>query len=513
MHLNADIVFDNLPASLHAKMTGPKSMDLSLRRPELYAGGNASFKANRLYLVNADRVPQRAPIERGCVVVCIGDSPLLERYRKHASVIVVTADADFYRTFNLLQNIFDKYDDWERDLRALIEQHGEVSQLLERSEPLFENHIFAIDADFRILGSSQEPSELVAEKTLSATDGKSLNLSAFDQFLELHDLSMDERDPIILTLLDQTTLNYNLFEEDEYRGCLTIHYRKRPYRPSDKPLAVMLGSFILASIRQLASHAPEGIGSLRQAVQALVEERPLDSLERDVLEAANDGRKLVCMRLKLSNRLEQLPLGYARNALEETFDRSIVFEYHHNSLVAMIDVGGFGESEYRTRILQGIAPFTGSMEMKAGISSPQSDLFASHALFLQANRALDIGILLDAGEHAYFFEDYALRDLVMNAVTDMRLELLFPEGLQRLIEHDAASSTSYVETLRSYLNNNLSVAKTASDLYIHRSTLMERLTRIKRELHIDFDDPDEQLRLRILLKAIQMRDELRSIQG
>ena len=105
-----------------------------------------------------------------------------------------------------------------------------------------------------------------------------------------------------------------------------------------------------------------------------------------------------------------------------------------------------------------------------------------------------------------------MRDLVLSSVRDMRLELLFPEGLRRLVDHDKDSSTSYIETLRVYLENNLSIAKTSSDLFVHRSTLIERLARIKRELNLDFDNPNVQLRLRILLKAMQSRSELRSVQ-
>ena len=99
--------------------------------------------------------------------------------------------------------------------------------------------------------------------------------------------------------------------------------------------------------------------------------------------------------------------------------------------------------------------------------------------------------------------------MVMNAPCEMDLELLFPEGLTRLLAHDAASATSYVETLRVYLENNLSVAKTAKDLYVHRSTLMERLERIRRELGMDLDDPDVQLELRLLLRAMQIGSEMR----
>jgi hypothetical protein len=291
-----------------------------------------------------------------------------------------------------------------------------------------------------------------------------------------------------------------------------VLYEGRPYRPSDKPLVKLLGKYLLSAMQQLAARAPEGLGSLRQAVQALVEERPLDSVERDVVAAANDGRFFVCIRLKLSNQLEQLPLGFVRNAIEEVFPGSIVFEYHRNSVVAMLDVGESSDESFRAAIEKGLKPFVNSMALDAGISNPYNDLLVAKSLFLQANNALDLGLLFDPAKRLYYFEDYALRELVMSSVQDMRLELLFPEGLRRLVDHDKVSSTSYIETLRVYLENNLSVAKTSSDLFVHRSTLMERLARIKRELGLDLDDSDVQLRLRILLKAMQSRSELRSAQ-
>ena len=266
MNLNADIVFDNLPPEMNARMAGPKVLDLALRRPELYEGGGAIFEADRLYLVNSDRVPQRARAERGCVIVCIGDSPLLERYRKNCSVIVIERDTDFYQAFNTLQRIFDSYDKWETELRKIIDRSGSVSQLLMCSEPVFGNPLFAIDEDFKILGASIGTATPSTGKGLSG--GKTLGIDELDQFLELHDLSMDEHEPLVLTLLDQTTLNYNLFESDAYRGCLTVRYEGRPYRPSDKPLIEQLGRFVLIAKQQLAARAPEGLGSLRQAVQA-----------------------------------------------------------------------------------------------------------------------------------------------------------------------------------------------------------------------------------------------------
>ncbi|MBR3257407.1 MAG: hypothetical protein IKF96_00295, partial [Eggerthellaceae bacterium] len=198
MLLNADILFDNLPAELRASATGPKTMELGLPRPELYEGGEAPLRAGHLYLVSADRVPQRALAERGCVIISIGDSIRLERYRMRCCVIVVDREADFYRTFNILQRIFDVYDAWEEDLRRILEDNADISRMLTASEAVFDNPLFAIDGSFRMLGASALAASLSRIADIPRAEGGSLSLEAVGQFLDVHDLRMEEREPLVL---------------------------------------------------------------------------------------------------------------------------------------------------------------------------------------------------------------------------------------------------------------------------------------------------------------------------
>ena len=77
----------------------------------------------------------------------------------------------------------------------------------------------------------------------------------------------------------------------------------------------------------------------------------------------------------------------------------------------------------------------------------------------------------------------------------------YPDGLKKLKAHDENSQVSYLETLRVYLDNNLSVTKTAAALYLHRSTLLDRLAHITQMLGCDLKNPDFCLTLGILLRA------------
>ena len=76
------------------------------------------------------------------------------------------------------------------------------------------------------------------------------------------------------------------------------------------------------------------------------------------------------------------------------------------------------------------------------------------------------------------------------------------------MRHDQDSQVSYIETLRIFLECNMSVTKTTAKLFLNRSTLIERLARIKRELNCDLEDPEQRLLLQILLKTRQIHGDI-----
>lgn len=74
-------------------------------------------------------------------------------------------------------------------------------------------------------------------------------------------------------------------------------------------------------------------------------------------------------------------------------------------------------------------------------------------------------------------------------------ELFVPDELNRVKEYDRIHGTNYFETLRVYLLNNQNLVETAKALYIHRNTLVYRLSRLQVILNADLDDKDLAFRL------------------
>lgn len=228
-----------------------------------------------------------------------------------------------------------------------------------------------------------------------------------------------------------------------------------------------------------------------------------------MLEGRQSGLEYICAKTQFSRRLAQLPVGYMCSVVEKTFPNSAAFE-QEGAIVCFIETGALLEKDksYPQVFREYITPMFASLHFDIGISDPFQDIYSAQLYYLQACSALENGRIFAPSEHIYLFQDYALTEMIVNAMGRFPLEMYYSDGFRKLLEHDAASSVSYVETLRTYLDKNMSITKTTASLYINRSTLLERIARIKRELEVDLQDPNERLRLQILLKALQIQEDM-----
>ena len=81
------------------------------------------------------------------------------------------------------------------------------------------------------------------------------------------------------------------------------------------------------------------------------------------------------------------------------------------------------------------------------------------------------------------------------------------EGLLELKKHDEENQTQYMETLRVYLEQHLSATQAARELFIHRSTFLYRLDRIREILQSDLDDPEEVFYLELSFRLLEEEKE------
>lgn len=91
---------------------------------------------------------------------------------------------------------------------------------------------------------------------------------------------------------------------------------------------------------------------------------------------------------------------------------------------------------------------------------------------------------------------------------DMMMEYI-PESLQKLYNYKKQQRQDLILTLKTYLEHNQNLTKTAQDLYVHYKTAAYRIERITQITGIDFDNPNEVLSVRIGLVVYKMIENLK----
>jgi len=78
--------------------------------------------------------------------------------------------------------------------------------------------------------------------------------------------------------------------------------------------------------------------------------------------------------------------------------------------------------------------------------------------------------------------------------------------IEPLLAHDRGRRSDLVRTLRIYLATGANASETADRLFLHRNSVLYRLTRIQKLLGLDLREPEARLVLRLGLLVIDAEE-------
>lgn len=507
MKLNADIIFDNLSQSVMMESYGHKKKELTLKRPEFYNGESREFKSNHIYISLVDRLPLDPVFGNGVVIISVGGNPPITYLIDKCVCFLINDSSDLFTVFNLVQQIFDKYDEWDAGLQNILNTTASIKELVELSFPIFENPILVIDSNFRYLAYSSIIDTRDELATYRPDKNGNLGLNALSDYLNNYGMNktITMTEPFLMTLRDVLYFSINLFEKNVYAGNLTIPFIMQQQRQSDIVLAQYLAKVIESSFKKYSTILSSHANILKGILKDLLNCFPVDSTRTQYLEGGNFNGQYICIKMILGYRSHKVPVEYLCNLIESSFSGCVAFEYE-SVIVTFIDLKKI-PCEEKT-LADMVKELLRAMNLKVGVSYSFTNLSMARLYYRQACVAFEMGSAINPDLSYYPFHDYVLPYMMSHCMGEFPLELLLTKGICQLLEHDLASQANYVYTLRTYLNNKMNITKTAKDLFIHRSTLLERLKRIQSLLQTDLEDPDQRLRLQISLKIIETNERI-----
>ncbi|MBQ3301194.1 MAG: helix-turn-helix domain-containing protein, partial [Eggerthellaceae bacterium] len=137
--------------------------------------------------------------------------------------------------------------------------------------------------------------------------------------------------------------------------------------------------------------------------------------------------------------------------------------------------------------------------LKAGVSRPFTTMEHLMGAQMQAEIALRQGTMRDPMFWCYRFDDYALSWVLSHGVGDMPAEYIAHPVIEVLRSYDAENGTQLLRSLAVFVRCRYNVSEASRELYVARSTLLNRLARINEMSPVNLERSETRLYLGISL--------------
>ncbi|MDO5424167.1 MAG: helix-turn-helix domain-containing protein [Eubacteriales bacterium] len=503
MYITSEIIKDILAESFQVTEYGRTLQDQTLLLPAFYMKGTVPVPGG-VYILRGSELPE--DLRTACLYICFGSAPSGIRRNCCAEIFYLAGNfSDYLHVFNEVQKIYDTILQWESKMQDIAEHSCDIEEMLRVSIPIFENRIAVTDYSLRILAYCEAT-------TVNGKKESKINRS-FDHVPHGKSVLFDNdyrkmtssHAPYHFTDKDAGTDNYcvNLFLDKEYIGTCSLMEDCRPIRKSDYLLFQKFSEYITAALVRQSAGPGRNYVTLKSIFRQLLESLPVSKSElMQALEIASGPQNSLtfpeywlCITLQSANHDKLLPPGYLCSSLEQLLPECSALSYDGDLVCILPLADDFRDAEPFSATL---TPMLQDMNFQAGCSLPFHDIFKLRTAYQQSLCALKTGKAKHPGRLFYAFRDYLLDYMLQNCCGSFDPEdLLIPE-LEKLRRHKG--SVDYWNTLKSYLDHECNASETAQDMFLHRSSLLPRLKKI-REI-VDYDSAETRLLLRIYMHLL-----------
>lgn len=500
MYLNASLLFEELQKVFPVTRTGPVLHDEHLHPPLLYRPG-MEMRPDQIYVGRgADFDPQVIPPERSCIV-CIGPPP--ERYlRSRAACLVVEEPLEVGALLNQLQDIFEVFRRWELRLEAMIQDNAGIQEILNESQPLFPGNFFLLlDVNYRVMATTSEHNYVMDQSGCTPSSV----LTRFKKDPEYARMRYHREIFLYRGLyFDHGILTHHIFLNDELCGTFTLTEKEAGITDGRWTLFGRLARLVDHYYQQrfylLHSTALRPAAVFSQLLKGeIVSKKDLSQSLKSVGWNVED-EYVVCFISVHESDKKIHSASYLCQQLEAILIYALALEYQTDIAVIMnttkiASKAGQSQETFRAFLSEGM--------LQAGVSRPFHDMMQLKNYYQQARAAVTVGSGLEPGRPVYRFEALLLPYMLSNLSGGIEAETLCPRGLLEMREQDRKRGSAYLQTLDTYFRTGCNATQAARELYINRSTFLERMARIWKFLNVDQEDYDTRLYLMLCLRLLR----------
>lgn len=407
---------------------------------------------------------------------------------------------------NALQRIYDRCDDWVEQLNTLVLRSGSIQRALKLSADMFGNPLVVMGMDFTLTAEGKSGS---LNQGVQLFTDEMVNLEYMNAYIqdETYKKSLTSEGPMLLPAFINgcRMISMNLWTKEEPTHRVVLLETQKKLTEGDKCLVVQLASYL----EYIILHEPafQEKDDLDDVCRLIVTDRTADYLTMSNRLAAlgwSPRQEYLCLVLQTAGGDKEHTAGTICKYLKKQFPHSSSFQVRQE-IICFFNLSKTGQTT--EEIESDLIYFIRDSYLKAGYSRSMTGHMNLRRQFLQARIALEVGSRKKPYVWIHKFDQIVLPYLLGQTTKELPAMMVCHENLLELKKLDEIHHSEYMLTLRTYLEQNLNATQTANELFIHRSTFLYRLEKIKSVLQSGLEDPDEIFYLNLSLRLLEIEEK------
>lgn len=461
-----------------------------------------TYDENTCYIVDAVASRAELQLPSGVAVIILGSCDESLFRDVNADILVWNInrrEMNFREQVNMLSSIFFSYQRWERDMMKLLVDNAPLPDLITLGEQEFHNNLLVLDSSFSLLFESKRVNPLDWEH--SGANRISTLPSETIEYIRISPEYRQRARNHGLFHVSNDVLNCNSLFIQIQRGNLLFYLAlletDSPLTEAHGQMLTAFAEFMYLSLRNRRFTDNRSAQFTHFMERVLANEKVEKSEFMRQLAPQNwqidDSYLCFALELNFWNKNDIDPYSISR-----TVDERLpgCFSFYYNERIVCLANLTRAQLD-RNLYLELLATFVRDQLFHVGVSYDFTPFYDVVYCYQQAIASLRLGRNKHPNVWLYRFEKYALDYFIQNGLSKIDARHLCHPDLITLAQYDKEHNTDYLQTLRVYLSCGMNITDASAELYIHRNTLYQRISKIEQLIHSQLSRPRNRLYMQL----------------
>ena len=479
------------------------------------------FQPNSVYICTAEdalALMKDKAIPSGAMLLISGDLPELDPLFDNPNWYAVSFALSPMEISNRSNSCYFEFSQWISKIRALAFRSKNAQPILDEIAAHLRIPVFLVNGGYRLIASNVNFSfensyiyQLLTNGYLSDTSIDALLSGAFDgeHGPDLYESLLEPNCYAILSLLRYRTQTFGrllVFAEGYERDAFLFDYVKI--------LTGLIREHSLMNNREQFESDTEFSSLISDLIDRRISgEEELKS--RLFRLPVMPSKCYNCIVISFESGKQAPPTGLIIHNLIKIFPACNTAVYQGDLVIlAKASPDSWNLSFDRERLQSLLERY----HAYAAIGNRSSFISSIRPIYLQTKASITLGCALSEteGQRIFYYDDftaYHLIDLCGRLGYDFhedKLVYLCTPRFTALLRHDREEKDNLCEILKAYIQNNCNTTQTSKELFLHRNTIINKISKIEELIGCSIDNWNVQLNLMLSLMVMDYMEKCRN---